>query len=114
MVLGILALVTTLPAVGVFGQSEHRNWIWSAVTAGLGFGITAIALSWIFTFVRYADPNFISGVGSFITLMGGVFIVASTMSVLKEFRRSRVYEDMSPHADAEALKRADQQVEELV
>lgn len=112
--LGVLALLTTLLAVGVFGQSEHRNWVWSAVTAGLGFGITSIAFSWIFTFVRYADPNFISGVGSFITLMGGVFIVASTMSVLKEFRRARLYEDLAPSADDGARQRADQQVEELV
>lgn len=114
MVLGFLALLTTLPAVGVFGQSEHRNWVWSSVTAGLGFGITSIALAWIFTFVRRADPNFISGVGSFITLMGGVFIVASTMSVLGEFRRARVYEKLVPGGQDAAKERADQQVEELV
>ncbi|MFZ0012869.1 MAG: ABC transporter permease subunit [Acidimicrobiia bacterium] len=114
MILGFVALITTLPAAGVFGQAEHRKWVWTAITAGLGFGITSVAFAWIFTFVRKADPNFISGVGSFITMMGGVFIIASTVSVLKEFRRAKMYEDDVPGGSESAIERADEQVEELV
>ncbi len=114
MALGVVALLTTLPAVGIFGPDEHRRWVWSAITAGIGFGIISVAFAWIFTFVRKSDPNFISGVGSFITMMGGVFIVASTISVLKEFRRAKVYEDLGSGADDLDTEMSDQQVEELV
>jgi hypothetical protein len=110
MVLAGLALLTTLPAAGVFGHDDHRKWLWSSVTAGLGTGVAAIAFAWIFTFVRTADPNWVSGVGSFLSMMGGLFILASTMSVLREFRRSKVYDD-EPVGDQEL---AEEPVEELV
>ena len=114
MLLGLVAVATSLPAIGVLGFREHRQWVWSAITAGLGAGIALIALAWINTFVREADNNFITGVGSFITLTGGTFVVASTMSVLKEFRRSKVYDD-EPSAPAGAHTRPDEEaVEELV
>ena len=93
MLVGLVALITTLPAAGVFGSDERTLWVWSAITAGLGAGIASIGFAWVFTFVRNADENFISGMGSFMTLLGGFFLLASTMSVLKEFRRSRVYDD---------------------
>lgn len=112
MILGALALVTTLPGVGLLGYDEHRRWVWSTITAGIGFGILSISLAWILTFVRYADANFISGVGSFITLLGGSFILASTMSVLKEFRRARVYEDED--VDGAEQTASEEMVEELV
>jgi Na+/melibiose symporter-like transporter len=85
--------------------------MWSSITAGLGTGIAVIAFGWIFTFVRNGDPNFYSGVGSFMSMMGGLFILASTMSVLKEFRRSKLYDD-EPPALSEGLVR--EEVEELV
>lgn len=113
MLLGAVAFITTLPAAGVFGPDEHRRWVWSAITAAVGFGIAGITFAWIFTFVRNADANFLSGVGSFITMMGGFFIVASTMSVLKEFRRARVYDD-EPFAEREVEPAEDEPVEELV
>jgi hypothetical protein len=115
MLLGVAAAATTLPAIGLFGKNENTIWIWSAITAAIGVGVTLIAFNWISTFVRNVDPNFISGVGSFITMMGGAFIVASTMSVLKEFRRSKIYDDepmIDP--DAEAAKEAEEAIEELV
>jgi hypothetical protein len=113
MVLGALAMVTTIPAVGFTGFDEQRRWLWSSVTAGIGAGIAAIAMAWIFTFVRNADLNYVSGVGAFLTLMGGFFVLASTMSVLKEFRRSRLYDD-EPMATDEASDTEDDLVEELV
>jgi glycine betaine/proline transport system permease protein len=111
MVLAGVALLTNLPASGLFGDDEHRKWLWSSITAGLGTGITSIAFAWIFTFVRQADPNFVTGMGSFFTLMGGSFILAATMSVLREFRRSKVYDD-EPAEAAESA--AEEPVEELV
>jgi hypothetical protein len=111
MILAGLAVLTTIPAIGVLGVDEHRRWLWSTITAGLGTGIGAIAFAWIFTFVRRADPTFYSGVGSFLSMMGGMFILASTMSVLREFRRSRVYDD-EPAGDTESV--AEEPVEELV
>lgn len=93
MLLALIAMITTLPASGMFGKSDRTLWVWSAITAGFGTGIAAIGFAWIFTFVRNADEDFISGMGAFLTLMGGFFVLGSTMSVLKEFRRSRVYDD---------------------
>ena len=101
--LGLWALVAVLaaalaglPAAGVFGGGEQRRWRWSAATAGIGGGIVGIAFAWIFTHVRSGHPNYVSGVGSFLALIGGVFIMASAMAVLKEYRRARIYSDHSP------------------
>ena len=114
MALGVVAAATSLAGIGLFGREEHKLWVWNAITAGVGVGIALIAFNWIFTFVRHTDPNFISGVGSFITLMGGAFVLASTMSVLSEFRRSKVYDD-EPATDAGAAAReAEETIEELV
>ncbi len=90
---GLVALGTTLLAAGAFGRSERKQWVWSAVTAGLGTGIALVPIAWIATHVRSANPNYNSGIGAFLAMLAGVFILASTMSVLKEFRRSKVYED---------------------
>lgn len=90
---GLAGLVACVPAAGVFGRGEHRQWVWSAVTAGAGTGVIIIALGWISTHVRSADPSYFSGIGSFLTALGGTLMVASTVGVLKEFRRSRVYVD---------------------
>lgn len=101
LLLGIVGTAAGVVAAGVFGVEERKLWIWNSVTAGIGAGIAAIAFGWIFTLVRNADPNFVSGVGSFLTLLGGFFILASTMSVLGEFRRSKVYDDDLSEAGVE-------------
>ncbi len=88
---GLAGLAVTLPAAGVFGRHEHRQWRWSAITAGVGAGIVCVAFGWVFTQVRSADDNYLSGVGSFFAMVGGCVLVAMAASVLKEFRRSRVY-----------------------
>ena len=93
LVPGLLAIATTLPALGLFGQSEHQRWMWSSITAGLGAAAAAMAMGWILTHVRSADDNYLSGVGAFMALCGGFLVLASTTSVLKEFRRSRLYDD---------------------
>ncbi len=110
---GLVAVLTTLPAVGIFGRDEHRQWMWNAITAGIGAGIVGISAGWIFTHVRSADPNYVSGVGSFLTMCGGFFIVASTMGVLNEFRRTRIYDDAGRYAPPADVA-TEAEIEELV
>ena len=90
---GLLAILTGLPAAGVFGGGERWRWRWSTATAGLGSGVACIALAWIFTHVRSGELQFLTGIGAFLTMVSGMFIVASAMAVLKEFRRAKVYGD---------------------
>lgn len=93
LIAGLLAALTGLPAAGVFGGGEQRRWRWSAATAGIGAGVACVAFAWIFTHVRSSDLLFISGIGAFLSMVGGVLILASAMAVLKEFRRAKVYVD---------------------
>ncbi len=90
---GLAGLAASLPAAGVFGRDEHRQWRWSAITAGIGAGATCVGFGWIFTHVRSADADYVSGVGSFLAMAGGLVLVAAAAAVLKEFRRAKVYAD---------------------
>ena len=90
---GLAGLAAALPAAGLFGRHEHRQWRWSAITAGIGVGAASIGAGWIFTHVRSADLFYVSGVGSFLALAGGLVLVATAAAVLKEFRRAKVYGD---------------------
>lgn len=114
LLLGVTGFAVAIPGAGLFGRDEHDRWVWSSVAAGLGAGIAAIAFAWIFTFIRNADANFVSGVGAFLTLMGGASLLSSTMSVLRQFRRSRVYDDEPVDEYDRARVRSEEQVEELV
>ena len=96
VVAGLAGLVTALPAAGVFGRDEHLRWRWSSVTAGIGAGVICVTIGWIATHVRSADDNYITGIGSFLALIGGVVLATTAASVLKEFRRSKVYADAEP------------------
>ena len=93
LVFGAVAVLTGLRAAGLFGNGEQSKWRWNAATAGIGAGIAFIGFAWIFTHVRSAHVKYVAGVGSFLTMVAGLLIVASTMAVLKEFRRSKVYGD---------------------
>ncbi len=93
LLFGGLALATTMQAAGVFGRGEHKSWVWSAITAGIGAGVAGIAAAWIGTLVRSADHNYLSGIGSFLAFIGGMLILASASPVLKEFRRERIFDD---------------------
>ena len=105
-VAGGLAFLASLPAIGLFGREDRRLWRWNAVVAGFGGGAAMISFAWIFTTIRSADVNFVSGVGAFIALAGGLVIVASALPVLREFKRERVYDDDDifdvPERDEEA------------
>lgn len=91
---GLVGFGTSLGAAGLFGRDEHREWVWSALSAGIGTGTAGIAVAWIGTLTRSADTNYVSGVGSFLSFLGGMFILASASPVLREFRRERIYGDM--------------------
>lgn len=93
---GLLGLATVLPAAGAMGRDEHRQWRWSTITAGIGAGVACAACGWIAVHVRSADPNYLSGIGSFLALLGGVLLMATAAGILAEFRRSRVYADTEP------------------
>jgi len=93
IVAGLVALGVALPAAGLFGRDERLQWFWNSMTAGVGAGAALIAGAWIASLVRSADPNYVSGIGSFLALLAGAIILASTMSVLSEFRRETVYAD---------------------
>lgn len=109
MLTGLFAVLTGLPAVGLFGKDEPRKWRWTTVTAGVGTGIACIPFAWIFTHVRSGHLKYVSGIGSFLTMMGGLLILGSAMSILKEFRRSKVYED-PPDSNPEVTTPTEAQV----
>lgn len=92
-VAGLAGLAAALPAAGVFGRDEHRQWRWSSITAGIGAGTACVGFGWIFTQVRSADPDYVSGIGSFLAMAGGLVLVAAVGAVIKEFGRAKVYAD---------------------
>lgn len=94
LLISVVGLAACLPAAAVFGARERRQWIWSSAVAGIGAGIVVIALAWVVTLTRSADDNYLSGVGAFLTMAGGSVLAASSASVLREFRRARVYDDV--------------------
>ncbi len=97
---GLVSLAAALPAAGVLGRDEHRQWRWSAISAGIGAGAACVGFAWIFTHVRSADPDYVAGIGAFLALAGGLVPVAAAATVLKEFGRAKVYAD-EPAALAE-------------
>ena len=99
---GLVGLAASAPAAGVFGRDDRKKWRWSAVTAGVGAGVVCVALAWIFTHVRSADPSYFSGVGTFVAMVGGSMLVITAASVLKEFRRSKIYADEEQPVPADA------------
>ena len=90
--LGVVGALFSLPAAGVFGGGERRRWIWSVAVSAIGVGILLASGGWIASLVRASDSNFVSGPGSFLCLLAGFFLLISSRGVLKEFRRSKVYE----------------------
>lgn len=93
LLMSVVGLAACLPAAGVFGARERRQWMWSSAVAGIGAGIVVIALAWVVTLTRSADDNYLSGIGAFIAMSGGSVLAASAASVLREFRRTKVYSD---------------------
>ena len=101
-VAGLAGLATMLPAAGVFGRDEHRQWRWSSITAGIGAGAACVGFGWIFVHVRSADPDYVSGIGSFLAMAGGLVLVAAVTVVIKEFGRAKIYADETAAVTEEA------------
>lgn len=97
--MGIAGVLVSLPAAGVFGTGEKRRWMWSVAMSALGVGVMVASAGWIVSLVRTSDPNYVSGPGSFLCLLAGFFLFITSRSVLKEFRRSTVYDDDSQLVD---------------
>ena len=97
--LGLLGLAASLPAAGLAGGGERRRWQMCSVLAGFGLAVMGVSIAWIASLARVADPRFVSGVGVFLTGVGGFLIFSSARGVLKEFRRSRVYAADSGNVD---------------
>ena len=89
--LGVVALLLNLPAAGLFGGDERRRWRWSVAVSSLGVGVMLVSAGWITSLVRVSDPNFVSGPGSFLCLLAGFFLFATSRGVLREFWRTKVY-----------------------
>lgn len=89
--LGVAALLLTLPAAGLFGRDERLRWRWSVAVAALGIGVMLVSAGWIGSLVRVSDPNLVSGPGSFLCLLAGFLLFATSRGVLREFRRTKVY-----------------------
>lgn len=103
LIAGLIGIATTLPAAGLFGRDEQRQWRWSTVSTGIGIGIAAVAFSWIFVHVRSADSNYVSGVGSLLTMLGGCMLAATAVTVMREFRRSKIYSDPEGTLEADPM-----------
>ncbi len=90
--LGVGGLLLTLPAAGLFGRDERLRWRWSVAVAALGVGVMLVSAGWIASLVRVSDSEFVSGPGSFLCLLAGFLLFASSRGVLREFRRATVYD----------------------
>ncbi len=89
--LGVVGILVGLPAAGAFGSNERRRWVWSVGVAALGVGIMVASGGWIASLVRASDANFVSGPGAFLCLLAGFLLFISPRSVLREFRRTKVF-----------------------
>ena len=119
LVAGLAGVVAVLPAAGVFGRDEHRQWRWSAITAGIGAGAACVGFGWIFTHIRSAETTaegtYLSGVGSFLAIAGGLTLASTAAGVLKEFRRAKIYaDDVAEEVSAGSHGQGDQQQEHEV
>ena len=88
LIAGLAGFAAAVPTAGVACRGERGRWHWSVAAAGMGAGVSAVALGWILVHVRSADPGYVSGVGAFLTLVGGFLLVTAAAGPLKEFRRA--------------------------
>lgn len=93
MLLMVLALVVILPAAGLFVATEEARWRWSVAAVGTGIGLLVVSMGWIISLARVAEPGFVSGVGAFLVALAGLFVIGSSVGLVSEFVRARVYDD---------------------
>lgn len=102
LLVSILALAALLPAAGVFGIDDHRQWMWSAISAAMGLGLLAIGTGWIGGLARTSDPQVVSGIGAFLVFIAGYFVFAANRGVLSQFERAKIFDD-SLHMQADVI-----------
>lgn len=98
-IIGGAGILATLVAAGALSLNTRRQWIAGAVVMGLGAGIVVFTAGYVGTLARATDPNVVSGVGVFLSMIGGVVLASAGRSVINEFRRSRVYPDITDITD---------------
>jgi glycine betaine/proline transport system permease protein len=96
---GVVAWAAAAGSAGLYGRDERLQWQWSSIAAGLGTGVALAPIGWIATHVRSADPNYVSGIGAFLAACGGLLFLATSMIILKVFRRTKQYGDLETGAD---------------
>jgi glycine betaine/proline transport system permease protein len=78
-------------AAGVAGFETRRRWIGGVVAMGLGLGVTALAVAYVATLARVADPNYYSGVGAMFAMFAGLLSAAAGNNMIRNFERLKVY-----------------------
>ena len=94
VILGVLGVAFALPAAGVFAGDERSRRRWNSAVASVGVGLMVVAVTWISSLLRVADPRFSSGAGAFLCLIAGFLLLATTSGVLSLFNRSEVFESI--------------------
>lgn len=96
IILAAAALLVAIPAAGIVSSAESLRWRASVVLSGLGLAMMAITAAFILSLVRVAEGvQVIAGIGAFMTFVAGFLIFASGRAVVSEFRRRKVYADLS-------------------
>ncbi|MEZ5295411.1 MAG: hypothetical protein R2697_03790 [Ilumatobacteraceae bacterium] len=95
LTLGLVGLgaLMLLPGAGVFGLDDRRQWYASTLSVGVGVGVGAIAVGWIGSLTRATDSNVVSGIGSFLAMIAGGLLVASSAALVAGYERTKVYAD---------------------
>ncbi len=95
LIAGIAGFASALATAGFVFYDTRKQWIAGAVTLGIGAGIMVTSIGWIGTLARATDQKVVSGVGVFMALLAGAMIANSGRSVINDFRRSRVYPEIT-------------------
>ena len=94
LVFGLTGVATVLLAAGALGGNEqHKKWRWSAMSMGTGVATCVVGAAWIASITRAGNPGYIVGVGSFLVLVAGLFVVSSGRALVNEFFRIEVFDD---------------------
>ena len=90
-----LGVATSFMTAGALGLDERRRWIGATLTAGLGLALMIVPMGFTLGIVRVATgANPLAGIGAFVTFIAGFVVFAIGRSVLKEFRRNKIYADV--------------------
>jgi len=61
--------------------------------AAVGAGVMMVGAGWVAALLRVGENLIVTGAGAFLTMLGGFFLLSTSKSLLKEFRRQKVYDD---------------------